>query len=334
MKKYEYSKTEKAIMEKSAVPFAVYQFIDKKVVTVLVSDGFIELFGFKNREDAVWVMDNDMYHDTHPDDIARISDDAIRFALEEAGYNVIYRTKKNNADPEDEYRVVHAFGKHIYPKKDVRLAMVWYVDEGEYIGEGDLKADSLTKNFSFSLNVSSMLQKSNYDFLTGISNMSHFFELAVSGKLRAKALGKESVIGYANLNGMKFYNRRYGFAEGDKLLRDFANLLIRYFGSENCGRIGQDNFTFFALADGVEDKIDSLFKDFYKLNENKNVSIRIGLYHDSMGSAEISIACDRAKYACNRLRNSNKNNYIYFNKEMLAYEKNRQYIIDNLDRAI
>ena len=41
MKKYEYSKTEKAIMEKSAVPFAVYQFIDKKVVTVLVSDGFI-----------------------------------------------------------------------------------------------------------------------------------------------------------------------------------------------------------------------------------------------------------------------------------------------------
>ena len=100
-------------MEKSAVPFAVYQFIDKKVVTVLVSDGFIELFGFKNREDAVWMMDNDMYRDSHPDDIARISDDAIRFALEEADYNVIYRSKKNNAGPDDEYRVVHAFGKHI-----------------------------------------------------------------------------------------------------------------------------------------------------------------------------------------------------------------------------
>ena len=334
MKKYEYSKTEKAVMEKSAVPFAVYQFIDKKVTTVLVSDGFVELMGFESREDAVWMMDNDMYHDSHPDDIARIADDALRFALGEAEYNVVYRSKKNNGTPDEPYHIIHAFGRHIYPRKNVRLAMVWYVDEGEFIGEGSLKPDSISKNFSFSLNVSSLLQKSNYDFLTGISNMDHFFELAGFSKARAASAGKEVVVGFANINGMKFYNRRFGFAGGDKLLRDFANLLIRHFGSENCCRLGQDNFAFLAFSEDAEKRIYALFKDFDRTAGEMNVSVRIGLYPDSMGAAEISIACDRAKYACNRLRNSNKNNFIYFDKEMLAYETNRQYIIDNLDRAI
>ncbi len=334
MRKYEYSKTEKAVMEKSAVPFAVYQFIDKKVTTVLVSDGFVELLGFESREDAVWMMDNDMYHDSHPDDIARIADDALRFALGEAEYNVVYRSKKNNGTQDEPYHIIHAFGRHIYPRKNVRLAMVWYVDEGEFIGEGSLKPDSISKNFSFSLNVSSLLQKSNYDFLTGISNMDHFFELAGFSKARAASAGKEVVVGFANINGMKFYNRRFGFAGGDKLLRDFANLLIRHFGSENCCRLGQDNFAFLAFSEDAEKRIYALFKDFDRTAGEMNVSVRIGLYPDSMGAAEISIACDRAKYACNRLRNSNKNNFIYFDKEMLAYETNRQYIIDNLDRAI
>ena len=68
MKRYEFSDAERKALEKLRVPLAVYQFLNKRVVTVLVSDGFIELLGYDSREKTIYAMDNNMYEDTHPDD--------------------------------------------------------------------------------------------------------------------------------------------------------------------------------------------------------------------------------------------------------------------------
>lgn len=45
-----------------------------------------------------------------------------------------------------------------------------------------------------------------------------------------------------DLCGMKYFNRKYSFAEGDNLLRSFADILKLYFGNENCSRFGSDHF--------------------------------------------------------------------------------------------
>ena len=60
----------------------------------------------------------------------------------------------------------------------------------------------------------------------------------------------------------------------------------------------------------------------------------MGIYPDFMGIVEANMACDRARFACNTLRNIEESTYIYFDKEMLDFENRRQYVIDNLDRAI
>ena len=52
------------------------QFVDKKVVTLALSAGFVELLGFSDKADAYQLMDHDMYRDTHPDDKARIANAA------------------------------------------------------------------------------------------------------------------------------------------------------------------------------------------------------------------------------------------------------------------
>ena len=49
MEKYRFEETERTLLEGSCIPFAVYQFIDKRVVTILLSDGFLELFGYEDR---------------------------------------------------------------------------------------------------------------------------------------------------------------------------------------------------------------------------------------------------------------------------------------------
>ena len=115
-------------MERSIAPIAVYQFINKRVKTLLLSAGFMEMFGFSTYEEGYHVMDNDMYRDAHPDDVPRIANEALRFARNEIPvYKVIYRSKLNG-----EYHIIHAQGKHVTMPSGERLAFVWYFDEGLY----------------------------------------------------------------------------------------------------------------------------------------------------------------------------------------------------------
>ena len=46
MERYEFSNESRELLEKSVIPFAIYQFIDKRVVTLIVSDGFCKLFHY------------------------------------------------------------------------------------------------------------------------------------------------------------------------------------------------------------------------------------------------------------------------------------------------
>ena len=52
MKRYTYSEEEFRHIEKSTFPFAVYQFVDQRVVTIALTQGFLDVFGYENREEA------------------------------------------------------------------------------------------------------------------------------------------------------------------------------------------------------------------------------------------------------------------------------------------
>ena len=94
--KFSFDQQTQEILEHLSIPFAIYQYIDKRVVTIALSQGFCDEFGFQSREDAYRLMDNDMYRSTHPDDMARVADAAVRFAAEGGEYNVVYRAKARN----------------------------------------------------------------------------------------------------------------------------------------------------------------------------------------------------------------------------------------------
>ena len=114
MERYRFTTEQQKLLEGLRQPFAVYQFIDRKVVTIVLSDGLCKLFGYEDRAKACYDMDHDMYKDTHPDDRKRISDAALRFAAGGEDYEVVFRT---SAGVESDYRVIHAHGKHVYTEK-------------------------------------------------------------------------------------------------------------------------------------------------------------------------------------------------------------------------
>ena len=127
MEKYRYSDQEQSTLEHLRQPFAVYQFIDKRVVTLVLSDGFCRLFGYNSRAEAYREMDGHMCVNCHPDDAARIADAALHFEAGVGQCDVIYRAKLNGSS---DYRIIHAYGEHVETDTGARLMHVWYVDEG------------------------------------------------------------------------------------------------------------------------------------------------------------------------------------------------------------
>lgn len=339
MERYQYSKEELAVIEKCSIPCAIYQFIDNRVVSIALSDGFLELGGFKDREEALHMMDHDMYRDVHPEDAMRIANAALDFATGKSGYNVVYRSKING-----EYRVIHALAEHFYPDLKTRLAVVWYVDEGKYTTEeSDTEDDArkageddaaLSRIINAGLHTDNMLHELNYDYLTGLPSMTYFFSLAEAGRKKMKLAGEEPVLVFLDLSGMKFFNTKYGFSEGDLLIKAFADLLREHFTNESCSRLGQDHFAFFTKAEGIEDEIKLIFDEAENINDGKTLPVKAGIYSDAMGSVETSLACDRAKIACDSNDDEFRSTYAFFDQKMLAKEANRQYVVDNLDRAL
>ena len=330
MERYRHDPAVLASMEASAVPFAVYQYIDRRVVTLVLSAGFCKLFGYRDRAIAYSDMDNDMYKDTHPDDVARIAEAAVRFANEEAGYDVLYRTKVH---PGGGYRVVHAIGEHVYADTGERLAYVWYTDEGPCPGE-QASAACLDPRRIRELHMQSELRRNHYDFLTGLPAMDYFFELVGAGRERIRERGEVTALLYIDLSGIKYYNRRHGFEGGNQLLRSFARLLVRHFSAENCSRFGQDHFAVYTSATSLDSRLERLFQDSAALNDGDNLPVRVGIYLDRTGRTDINAACDRAKFACDLDRKAYRSVYRYFDDKMLTNVRMRQHIIDNLDRAL
>ena len=331
MDKYRFDAPLAQKMESSCVPFAVYQFIDKRVVTLCLSAGFLELFGFSDRAEAYDVMDHDMYRDAHPDDVSRIADAAFRFAVDETPFNVVYRSRRPG---EQEYRIVHSFGKHVYTETGVRLAVVWYVDEGVFCDNAPISEGALNESFNAYLQGVTDFRETYYDFLTGLPTMTYFFELAEAGRNRIREQGGAAAFLFFDLVGMKLFNGKYGFAEGDKLLRAFARLLVRNFSVENCGRFGQDHFAVYTSTAQLDEVLKRLINDCKSLNDGKSLPIRVGVYLDQLEAVDVGTACDRAKMACDSKRGAFLSETRYFDMTLLADTAKRHYIIDNFDRAL
>ena len=346
MEKYQYEKNNMELIENSRIPFAIYQLINKRVVTIALSAGFCDLFGFSDKQNAYFVMNNDMYRDAHPDDVSRIADAAFTFATEGGFYNIIYRSKKYRSENfdsssnsnSDDYMIIHARGEHVFTVTGERLAIVWYTDEGIYSTQNGKYETKIHELFNNMLHNETLFHRNYYDFLTGLPNMSHFFDLAEVG---VKYMLKNSIqpaMLFVDFTGMKSFNRKYGFSEGDQLIRALAKILVSHFSNENCGRFGQDHFAIYTQAINIEKTLQLIFNEARSINNGKTLPVRVGIYLFDMNknpeNIEIATACDRAKMACDVNRKAYISVFEYFNREMLIDAANRTYILENFDKAL
>ena len=331
MIKFNYSKKEFSLMENSCIPSAVYQLIDNRIVTLAISKGLIELFGLEDEDKSsiYTLLDTNMYRDCHPDDIALLEDAAMRFAKSQDSYNVVYRSKIKGS-----YHIIHAFGKHI-KKESAVVAVIWYVDEGPYQESSETEENKLINQYSNLVQLKNKDSILNYDYLTGLPTISYFFYLADTYYYYESVKNHETaVMLFLDLNGTRYFNAKYGFAEGDKLIIAFSKLLIKYFTNDACCRFGMDRFCVFTNDKKLEKRLKQFFTDCNNINNGNSLPVRVGIYSSKIESCPANLACDRAKIACDSSKKFPHSHFTYFNKTMLSEMEKRQYIISNIDRAI
>ncbi len=329
MDRYQYDEKELKLIEDSSIPCAVYQFIDKRVVTIAISRGFADLLGYENLQEAYFVMDNDMYRDVHPDDVAEIADAAVRFATKGGEYNVVYRSRVG-----EKYIILHSIGKHVFKENGTRLAVINYVNEGIYedaSGETVLEVKQQYENF---LKNKESSYKISYDHLTGLPDMNYFFELAEAYYISSFENKRKVAMLFMDMSGMKAFNQKYGYAEGDNLIKAVAKNLVKHFSNENCCRVTADHFVVYTDQTDLDRRLSGLLEDQKYINDGKTLPIRVGVYDSDESYVTPTTACDRAKIACDSSGNIFDSAIVHFDMKMLKQFENRRYIFDNLDRAI
>ncbi len=328
---YRFSPAVQSVLEASPVPFAIYQLLNHRCAVVLVSDGFVKLSGERSRDACIHLMNTDMYRYTDPADAARVEDQGYRFASGiEENYNAVYHSR---AASQKEYHLIHAMGRHIQTEDGVRLAVVWYMDETAASAYPPYEQE-LVQSLNQTVQIARKQRKNYYDDMTGLPNMTYFHILFADAAKTMSAEGKTPAVIYLDYSSMRLFNHRYGFAEGDELIRGLGRLLSTVFGTESCAHVGSDHFAVFTEGDRLDRQLDQLFASLTGINHGNVLPLRAGIYLCSDGDYDVSRACDRAKAACDHLRGQYVSRRMLFNDQIRKEISRKAYILDNFTRAL
>ena len=173
-----------------------------------------------------------------------------------------------------------------------------------------------------------------YDRMTDLPNMRHFFKLVKAAKPRILEAGHEPVMVYADIIGIRYYNRQYGFEMGDKLILNFAKILSKHFGEQRVCRFSADHFTAFSEEKYIGEIIQKVLDDCKTAIDGKEISVRVGIYRNRLEDVDPNVACDRAKFAADTRKGELASTVTYYDEDMLKRSELNIHVIQNIDRAI
>lgn len=177
-------------------------------------------------------------------------------------------------------------------------------------------------------------EKSLLDELTGLYNMRNFRHEAEDILQDESVDIKNLRIVFLDLENFKNYNEKYGFNEGNSLLRTIAQIIKDYFPDNLVARYGDDHFVALANAEGLEEKIQKIQEKTVAQEKSIQLGLKCGIYTPKDRDESPSLACDHARYACSTIKK-------HFNKLIVEYDESmdkdfkiKRYVINNINKAI
>ena len=153
-------------------------------------------------------------------------------------------------------------------------------------------------------NTQSLLEKAEYDALTGILNRRAFDQICKTSTEKRTSIALLLI----DMDNFKHINDTYGHAGGDTALKELARILTETFRKDDyIARIGGDEFAAI-LKDFKPDSVDKIVSKIGEVNEElakldekfqiKPVSVSVGAAYSSTGfSTQLYKNADKALYA-------------------------------------
>ena len=184
-------------------------------------------------------------------------------------------------------------------------------------------------------NINSYLSKiSVEDELTGIHNMV-YFRAEVEKVLNYVTTDKENIIFlFFDIENFKSYNEKYGFHAGNELLIKVAHMIDDSFKGSLVSRFSDDHFVVLTRFDGAKNIIGQLSGEIKKLQKEVHLELKCGAYKPVGDEADVSLACDRARFACNSIKKHYDRTLRLYDKSLEDKFQLKHYIVNNIDTAI
>ncbi len=173
-----------------------------------------------------------------------------------------------------------------------------------------------------------------YDSLTGLLCRASFLEKAGNDLPDLLKRYGHAVVITLDLKDMKGFNSSFGQEAGDRLLCGIADILKQHFGTEHCSRFGEDRYYVFTRAVGIDIELSGIIKQIQNINNGRTLPVRMGICAINSSDLSVDIACDRARMACDTLRDSYDSRFVWFDDKLADENTKKEYIIKNLDTAI
>lgn len=308
-------------LESSSLCFGIFAVNSDNAEMILLSKGFKASFNknaLSNEEKIFGIALNNV----HKDDIESFKEKASSLINEGDDLDLYFRFHTSS---DSLYRSIHALGRRI-ELEGKSLLFVWYNDLAT------MDDDTFIFDERAYDNTVSIIKNYYDDELTGLPRMANFVH-HVQELLSTPYIDEKNYVLLAfDLTGMKAFNMKYGFENGNRLIISIADILKKYFEIQSISRFGEDHFYVLTENDEIEKTIKEIFEDVKKANDGNTLPIRVGIYKDKI--TDISVACDKAKTAADVGRHSYISHFTYFDENLSEEIEKRDFILNNLQNAI
>ena len=294
---------------------------------IFAEENVIKLFGCETIEEFREYTGNTFPGMVYEEDLHKIQNEIqaqTMFGEKRHDY-VRYRIKTKQG----EIRYIEDFGHLLHGKDGFSFFYVFIVDVDQN------EFSNRSRNSFAEASVLSM--NTETDSLTGLLNMAFFYQTVqqflITPEIRRKQL---SIIHY-DIPNFKLYNEHHGFRQGDDLLCAIARTIKNEFAGDTVARFSDDHFVVCALGSREEiiEKVEKVYKNIM-LSDDPNMRVRVkaGIYYLEDTYAEIGLACDHARLACNSIKNRHDLYYCVYDEMLRQTLRKQQYVVDHLDEAI
>lgn len=172
------------------------------------------------------------------------------------------------------------------------------------------------------------------DDLTGIHNMLYFWQEAPK-MLDSTATDSEHIVYlFLDIENFKSYNQKYGFHEGNALLVKIAHMIEESFKGALVSRYSDDHFVVLTDNENYMEQIREISGQIKRWQGEVHLELKVGAYQPNAEAVEPSLACDRARFACNSIKKHYALSFRQYDSVLERQFLLKQYIVNHIDSAI